>query len=147
MPHWLGDASYVTRLSRDDSPHDRPDSGIGAQLTGQVRVNVSFRPSPPPPAAPVKPEAQGMPAPLCFVESGIYPRPSGGGAMSRPSGSVEACRQDVRTVGSWTNLGTSRHEPCSRCGEQGCLRTPSVKRVGRPLTGSGGQVVVKVTYK
>ena len=59
--------------------------------------------------------------------------------MSRPSGSVEADRRGIRSVGSSSDFRTRPHEPCLRCDEQDCPQPPSIRRVGRPSTGVGGR--------
>ena len=107
-------------------------------MTRSVRIRGSFCPSPQPPPRRQSWKRRGCRSP-CFVESGLCPRRLWRGAMSQPSGSVAAGRPGIYNLGPSTDLGTRRQEPCSCCDEQGCLRPPSIKRVGRSSTGSGGR--------
>ena len=117
-------------------PLDRPESGLRAPFTLSVRIGVSLCAFRNRPRHRQSRRRRGCRHRLLRRIRNI-PAAFRRRAMSRPSDSVEASRRGVRTVGSLTNLGISRHEPCSRCREQGCLRPPSIKRVGRSSTGSG----------
>ena len=64
--------------------------------------------------------------------------------MSRPSGSVEAGRRAICTVGSSTGLRKRRQEPCSRCSEQDRPQPLSIERVGGPSTGTGGRLMSRL---
>ena len=59
--------------------------------------------------------------------------------MSRPSGSVEAGRWGICTVGSSPDMRTSRQEPCSRRSEQDCPQSPSMASGGGLSTVAGGR--------
>ena len=59
--------------------------------------------------------------------------------MSRPSGSVEAGRWGICTVGSSTDMRTSRQEPCSRRSEQDCPQSPSMESGGGLSTEAGAR--------
>ena len=64
--------------------------------------------------------------------------------MSRPSGSEEAGRRVICTVGPPTGVRTIRQGPCSRRSEQDRPQPPSIERVGGPSTGTGGRLLSRL---